>query len=202
MKTHQKLLVMALAALGAHAARADLMYVEGGSSTALAAYGDVAVSFQVNTAVSVTDLMFFGASLGGGDTPWVQLWNDDTDTQLGIVNWSAGEASAGWNSKALATAVDLTPGVTYQIQTVAYWVPQYTDDSSFTYGSAIDASSVTFKHDSGWGGWGVLGAPTSANSSAAPAAANLNYTVVPEPSTALLGLIGMALLARRRLLRD
>jgi hypothetical protein len=194
-----KLLMIAVAAFGLQSARADLIYVEGGSSANLAAYGDSAIVFQVNTDVTVTELKFFGLSMGGGDTPWVQLWNDDTDTSLGIVNWAAGEAGAGWNTKALATAVDLNPGVTYQLQTVAYWVPQYTDDSGFTYGSAIDASSVTFKHDSGWGGWGVLGAPTSANSSAAPAAANLNYTIVPEPTTAMLSLLGLAGLMVRRL---
>lgn len=182
-------------------ARADLMFIEGGTSSDLAGYGDVGMTFQVNTAIMVTELSFYGLSLGGGDTPFAQLWNDDSNTQLGLVNWAAGEAVNGWNSKLLSTAVLLSPGVNYQIQAVAYWVPQYADDSGFTYAPEIDASSVTFKHDSGWGGWGVLPAPTSADLAAAPSLVNLTFTAVPEPATAFFlmgGLLGLRFVRPRK----
>lgn len=187
-----------LASLTAHA---DLMFVEGGTSADLAGYGDVGMTFQVNTAITVTELSFYGVSLGGGDTPFAQLWDDDSNTQLGLVNWAAGEAVNGWNSKLLSTAVLLSPGVNYQIQAVAYWVPQYADDSGFTYAPEIDASSVTFKHDSGWGGWAVLPAPTSADLAAAPSLVNLTFTAVPEPATAFLllgGLLGLRFFRSRK----
>ncbi len=201
MKTLRMAGCVAGAILFAGAARADLMYAEGGTPTALAAYGDIGITFQVNTAISVTDLGFFGMSMGGGDTPWVQLWNDDTDTQLGVVNFSAGEAGSGWNDKALAAPIILMPGVNYQVQTTAYWVNEYPDDSSFTYGSAINASSVAFYNDAGFSGWGVNAAPSTTDAGAAPAMARLTYTIVPEPSVAVLTLLGLAGLMARRSLR-
>jgi len=177
-----------LASLTAHA---DLMFVESGATNDLAAYGDIGMTFQVNTAISVTELGYFGLSLSGGDTPYVQLWNDDSDTQLGVVNWAGGEAGAGWNYKLLSSAILLTPGVNYQIQGVGYWVRRYDDDALFTYAPEIDNSSVTFKHDGGWGGWGVLPAPSASTIATAPTAVNFNFTAVPEPATALLMLSGL-----------
>lgn len=182
------------------ASGASLFYVEGGTSADSAGYGDVGFSFEVTTSVSVTELSFFGLAMGGGDTPHVQLWNDDTNALLGAVSWSAGAASAGWNSMTLSSPVVLVPGVTYQVQGNAYWTPVYTDTASFSYGPEIDDSSVTLYHNGGWGGWTPLSAPSSTPiaGSSAPAFVNFTYTAVPEPSGSLLALLGGGLLLRRR----
>ncbi len=180
--------------LTATIASAELMYVESGTAVNAAGYGNAGVSFQVTESIEVTELSFFGLSLGGADTPLAQLWNADTNTQLGIVNWAGGEAGAGWNSKALASSVTLNTGVNYQIQAVAYWVPRYADDTSFTFGSEI--SNPSFHHDAGWGGWT---APTATIGGAAltsdlPNMVNFTYNTIPEPSTWIMTLSGMGLL--------
>lgn len=182
------------------ASGASVFYVEGGTSVDNAGYGDVGFSFKVTTSVSVTELSFFGQSLGGGDTPHVQLWNDDTNALLGSVSWSGGGAGAGWNSITLLTPVVLVSGVTYQVQGNAYWTPIYTNTDSFTYGSEIDESSVTLYHNGGWGGWTPLAAPSSTPiaGSSAPAFVNFTYTAVPEPSGCLLAVLGGGLLLMRR----
>lgn len=179
--------------------QAAIMYVEGGTPIDLAAYGQAAISFQVNTSITVTELSFYGFALGGGDTPYVQLWNDTTDTSLGLVSWTAGEAAAGWNSKVLSSSVTLNPGTTYQIQGSAWWVHTYANDSAFTY--SPEFTSIQFLNTPGFGGWAPPGSPTT-GAGAAASVVNLTYTAVPEPSTyALLGmgLAGLLILRHRKI---
>ena len=179
---------------------ASLFYTESGASENSSGYGDVGFSFAVTTSVSVTELSFFGISMGGGDTPNVQLWNDDTDTLLGAVSWAAGAAVAGWNSMALSSPVTLVSGVNYQVQGSAYWAPIYGDNASFTYGSEIDAASVTLYHNAVWSDWTPLSAPSSTAiaDSTAPAFVNFTFTSVPEPSSALLSMLGAGVFLMRR----
>ncbi|WFB36875.1 DUF4082 domain-containing protein [Kiritimatiellota bacterium B12222] len=198
----KKFTALCLLILTAGIASAENMYTVTGTSTSAAAYGDAAITFQVTTAIEVTELSFFGESMGGGDTPWVQLWNVDTVDNLASVSWDAGAATAGWNDKALPTAVTLTPGVTYQLQSHAYWIPRYTNSSAFTFASEITGTS--FQHDRTWYNWAPLNAPASSATTITenlPAMMNLSYSVIPEPSSILMTLMGFSIIGfslRRR----
>jgi len=180
-------------------ASADRFYTTSGTNTNLAAYGDFGISFTLNTNISVTDLSFFGESLGGGDTPYVQLWNDDTDTLLGAVSWGAGEATNGWNTKALGTSIILETGTTYQLQSTAYWVPTY-DAGDFNFDTVV--ASTDFYQTGGWAGWGAPASPSAGTPANNPAAmANFTFNTVPEPSAYAL-ICGFAMLTAVNLTRS
>lgn len=110
----------------------------------------------------------------------MQLWNDDTDSLLGSVSWAAGEATNGWNTKALGSSVILETGTTYQLQASAYWVPTY-DAGDFTFDTVVASSD--FYQDGGWAGWDAPASPSSGTPANNPAAmANFTFNAVPEPS--------------------
>ncbi len=164
------------------------------AETKKAGYGDVGISFTVKSAITVTELSFFGVSLGGGDTPYVQLWNDDTDTLLGQIIFATGEAKSGVNSKPLAEPVTLKPGVTYQLQSSAYWVP-VPEKTAFNYDPVI--VSPIFHKTGGWSGWAPPEAPSAGETAECAAVANLTFVSGPARSdSASLGLpIGLVLVA-------
>jgi hypothetical protein len=133
----------------------------------VAAYGDFGMSFKLNQDVSVTELSFFAQSLGGGDTPYVQLWDDDNNTLLASVSWSSGETEAGWNAKKLEAPIELKRGVNYQIQGSAYWVPTYIK-REFLFNEVVE--STKFYQDMGWTDWTPPSAPSSGSLLKEPAA--------------------------------
>jgi hypothetical protein len=198
MKTTRLLIAPLLCLASIHA---DTFYSNTNATANVPAYGDFGISFQVAEPISVAELSFFGQSLGGGDTPYVQLWNDDSNTLLAAVDWSAGAAGAGWNTMALASAIQLNTGTIYQIQASAYWAPTSDNNTDFGFDDTITATG--FYHDAGWSNWTPLGGPSSTTTTGQYAQlANFNFTTVPEPSTyALIGgflTMAVTLLKRRR----
>jgi hypothetical protein len=181
------------------AAFAQSFYTVAGTHTDNGAYGDIGINFTVNSSVDVTSLSFFGASLGGGDTPYVQLWNVDTSSIIASVTWDAGAAGAGWNTISLASDVTLTTGTNYQLQASAYWAPVYDSTSSFTYDSVV--ASTTYSKTGGWTDWTAPAFASSGATTEYAAIANLTFASVPEPTSfALIGgcfALG-CVLARRR----
>lgn len=139
----------------------------------VAAYGDFGISFKLNADINVTELNFFAHSLGGGDTPYVQLWNDDEDTLLASATWSAGDLEAGWNAHKLKKAITLKRGVTYQIQSSAYWVPTYIK-REFLFNEVVESSK--FYQNDGWTDWSAPTTPSSGSLMKDPAAmVNLTF---------------------------
>jgi len=196
--------VLVLLTFGLRTASADTTaYLEGGTLTdgtqGTGATGVVGFNFTVNSAISVTQLGFFGDALGGADTPWVALYDVTTSTQLAAITTYV--STNGWQYIALDTPVTLTAGDTYQVAATAYWSPKYADTSGFTFGPEINP--VSFSSPTGWGGWGT---PTMGTGVAATAnvTGNFLYTsaVIPEPSACVmlagLAALGCGLLRRRR----
>jgi hypothetical protein len=151
----------------------ETLYTTTNTGENIAAYGDYGISFKLNSDITVSELSFFALNLGGGDTPYVQLWNDDSDTLLADVKWDAGQSEAGWNSKKLQSPVTLKRGVTYQIQSSAYWVPTHTK-SDFGFSEVVE--STTFHQTEGWVDWTAPTAPSKGKLQKEPAAlVNLTY---------------------------
>ncbi len=138
----------------------------------------------------------YGDSLGGGDTPWVALYNVKTNTQLAsITNYSPVN---GWQYIALGSAVTLNTTDIYQVSATGWWSPKYASISGFTFGS--DVNALGFTTPAGFGGWGTPVQATSGLTSTPNIFGNFRYEVVPEPSTTaflLFAGVGVVLFIRR-----
>jgi hypothetical protein len=198
---------LAMITLGLQSASAATAYVENGTltngATGTAATGIVGFNFTVSSAIDVTQLGFFGSAIGGGDTPWVALYNVSTSTQLAAITTFA--PSNGWQYISLGSPVTLNVGSTYQVVATAYFSPKYTDTASFTYGSVINpVGASTFTTPTGWGGWGTPTQATGSLTATPNITANFVYNVsaVPEPSTyavfAGIATLGFVIARRRR----
>ncbi|MBU0676843.1 MAG: PEP-CTERM sorting domain-containing protein [Verrucomicrobia bacterium] len=166
--------------------QADLIaYTEGGTSGSDGGWKTVGFSFSVSTAIDVTQLGFFGESLGGGDTPNVYLHDVTGASTLRTASWIGG-ANAGWNYKAVTT-VTLSPGNVYQVSAPLYWTQVYDDTSGFSF--APEISLVNFYRDDNVGGW-TDDHITTVSTATPYIGGNLQYTVVPEPSALGLLLLG------------
>lgn len=171
-------------------------------------FGNVFVVGSSN--ISVTRLGYIDVGLNGlTDSHAVSLWNS-TGTMLGTVTVQSGTAStlqANWRWENLSSPLTLSAGQTYRVGGTT------TAADAFTY---ANAGNVTVPNSVGGvlGGAGVLLSAASgdgrfiANPNTAPtsgwwvtSAANLDFTVVPEPSTwAMLafGLTTLTIFRRRR----
>lgn len=200
MKSHT--LLLALLTLGFSAAKADtIAYTHPAVDERTAGTGVVGMNFSVTTAIDVTQLGFYGDAMGGGDTPWVALF-DASNMSTPLASITTYASTNGWQYIALGAPVTLTVGNTYRIVAPAYWSPRYPDASGFTFGPEI--SSVSFSAPTGWGGWGTPSFGSVATATMPNVTGNFQYTVsaIPEPSTyaalAGLGVLGMAVVRRRR----
>jgi hypothetical protein len=195
--------LLATLALGLSAASAApiIAFTEGGTSTSTGGTGLVGFNFTVNTDISVTQLGWYGQDVGGGDTPWVAIYNTASPATALASITTGYTTTPGWQYQSLGTPVTLTTGNTYQVVATLYWTQKY-DPASFTYASEINP--VGFTTPGGWGGWGNPVMATNSLTSTPSIAANFQYSAVPEPSTYVSALmlmgVGSVLFFRRRLL--
>lgn len=198
MKSKLAVLLSAVLLATLHpASAAVLAFQEAGTSQDLAGQGISGFNFTLDTPISVTELGFYGVSMGGGDTPWVAIYDVTNNVQVAsITNF---QPNNGWQYLSLGTPVVLSPGVTYQVVATAYWTPQYTDTNSFTFGAEINPIGFTTPPGA-WGGWGTPSMATAPITTTANVTANFQYDPVPEPATVLLACGGLAatLIFRRR----
>ncbi len=177
---------------------AVLLYEEAGASANFAGQGLVGFNFTVDSPIEVSSLGFYGLNMGGGDTPWVALYDVTNNTQLAQVTTFT--PTPGWQYISLNTPVTLSAGSTYQVAATAYWSPRFTDTASFTFGPEINP--IGFTAPAGWGGWGAPTMATASIGTTANVVANLQYTAVPEPAAVALVCAGLGavLFFRRRIL--
>ena len=194
--------ILSALTLGVGSASASVVaYAEAGTltdgATGTGGTGLVGFNFTLTSTINVTALGFFGDQMGGGDTPWVALYDVTTSAQLAAITTFA--PTNGWQYLSLGTPVTLTMGDTYQVVATAYWSPKYAGTTGFTFGSEI--TSVGFTSPTGWGGWGTPVEGTPSVASTPNITGNFQYEVVPEPSAdaaLLAGAAGLYLLRRRR----
>lgn len=172
------------------------------SDPARAAYGGtVGITFTVgNTDLSVTALGFQDAGNDGvlNGSHQVAIWNS-AGTQIALATVSSGTSQSNYIYTALASAVTLIKGQTYTIGANTSGSDNWTDAST--------AAGVAISGDvTGGNSYYVSGGfsrPTSPGTPGDPlrwGPANMQYSLVPEPSAALLGGLGvLGLLRRRRL---
>lgn len=179
------------------ASAAVLAYQEAGTSTDLAGQGIAGFNFTLDTPVSVTSLGFLGVSMGGADTPWVAIYDVTNNVQVASITTFL--PVNGWQYINLSSPVILTTGITYQVVATAYWTPQYTNTTSFTFGPEINPIGFTTPPGA-WGGWGTPIMATAPITTTANVTANFQYDPVPEPATVFLACGGLAtaLFFRRR----
>ncbi len=197
MKNTASLLAVFFIGFSAASAAPIIAYTEGGTSTSAAGTGLVGFNFTVNTDISVTQLGWYGEAVGGGDTPWVAIYNTaNSATPLASIT-TGFTTTPGWQYQSLVTPITLTTGNTYQVVATLYWTQKF-DPASFSYGTEINA--VGFTTPGGWGGWGTPLMATNGITSTPSLAANFQYDPVPEPSTCALLMIslGSVMFYRRR----
>jgi hypothetical protein len=197
MKTKLAVLLSTLLLSLSQPAFAVLAYQEAGTSSSLAGQGIAGFNFTLDTPISVTSLGFFGMDMGGGDTPWVAIYDVTNNVQIASITTFL--PNNGWQYINLASPVVLTTGITYQVVATAYWTPQYTNTASFTFGAEINPIGFTTPPGV-WGGWGIPTMATAPIATTANVTANFQYDPVPEPTTILLACGGLAtaLFFRRR----
>ena len=198
MKYRASILTAFVLGLFTASAAPIIAYNEGGTSASTAATGLVGFNFTVNTNISVTQLGWYGEAVGGGDTPWVAIYNTANSTAALASITTGYTTTPGWQYQSLGTPITLTTGNTYQVVATLYWTQKF-NPASFTYAGEINA--VGFTTPGGWSGWGTPVMATNGTTSTPSIAANFKYDVVPEPSTCALLLMGLgaALLYRRPL---
>lgn len=178
-------------------ADAPVAFIEGGSSNQFAGQGVSGFDFTVSSPINVTRLGYYGLNMGGGDEPWVALYDVTNAVQLAAITSFAPDN--GWQYLALGSPVSLTPGITYQVVANSYWADQYDSISGFTFGAEI--VPVTFTAPSGWSGWGSPSMGTGSTSTP-NVTANFEYAAVPEPSAfaafAGVAVLGFVAVRRRR----
>lgn len=174
--------------------------------------------FSVSTGVDVKSLVFMGWSgvsgISGtdGDAVTVRLWNADTGAELAshaFTNDAVNTAGAtpvtythgtyvGIRYEFSISPLTLTPGVNYMISSDTYAGGiQHIREDNGTASTQTVASEITFGGEF-FGGAGTT-IPNSADGTVLKyGGPSFTYDVVPEPSAALLGSLGVLALLRRR----